>query len=68
MRRQCLDLERGCLHVALDLLLEQGVGDYQLMHRTELQKQVPIVIGVAISLYLGVGLLSTVQSLVPLLC
>ena len=29
------------------LLLEQGVGDDKLMLRTELQKQVPVVIAVA---------------------
>ena len=29
------------------LLLEQGVGDDELMLRTELQKQVPVVIAVA---------------------
>ena len=32
------------------LLLEQGVGDDKLMLRTELQKQVPIVIAVANSM------------------
>ena len=32
------------------LLLEQGVGDDKLMLRTELQKQLPIVIAVAKSL------------------
>ena len=31
------------------LLLEQGVGDDELMLRTELQKQAPVVIAVAIS-------------------
>ena len=29
------------------LLLEQGAGDYELMLRTELQKQAPVVIAVA---------------------
>ena len=33
------------------LLLEQGVGDDQLMLRTELQKQEPVVIAVANSVY-----------------
>ena len=32
------------------LLLEQGVGDDELMLRTELQKQTPVVIAVANSL------------------
>ena len=32
------------------LLLEQGTGDYELMLRTELQKQAPVVIAVANSL------------------
>ena len=46
------------------LLLEQDVGE--LMLRTELQKQAPVVIAVAkFRVYLG--LLSTVRSLVPLL-
>ena len=45
-------------------LLEQDVGE--LMLRTELQKQAPVVIAVAkFRVYLG--LLSTVRSLIPLL-
>ena len=48
------------------LLLEQDAGDDELMLRTELQKQAPVVIAVAkFRVYLG--LLSTVRSLVPLL-
>ena len=48
------------------LLLKQGVGDDELMFRTELQKQAPIVNAVANSVsYLG--LFSTAQSLIPLL-
>ena len=48
------------------VLLEQDAGDDELMLRTELQKQAPVVIAVAkFRVYLG--LLSTVPSLVLLL-
>ena len=48
------------------LLLEQVVGDDELVLRTELQKQASVVIAVA-KFHIYLGLLSTVQSVFLLL-